>query len=457
MPSSLSIESRVAAWADESGPASPPRPPLFTLKEINVICWALFAIILLAPIATSITGKIQRGRLLQEERDFVFFYGMGRMLNQYPPSKLYDFELQKKVAMEVLPLKAGQEYSPNPYPPFVGLLFRPFAHFPYSVSYPIWLTFSFSLYIAGLAITANNFFPNDVFRRSLILCFSLSFSPFLWILMGGQISSIGFISLALAFREEDRRRPILSGLALSLCLYKPTLLVLFLPMLLITRRYKTLAGFACGGAVLASLVTGVEGIGVWSGYCRMLLSFGAAAAKVHGYRKLETYIDLPAFASLFPGGRSLLGGGVLVGCACAAIFWLVRSWRRYRGSGRKANMLIWVVTLTWTFVLNLYVPIYDSILEVVGVIATAAILQGSADTRLRRQFTVAWVLIFACSWVALSLAEATGFQVLTALFALLGTVQLIALHRTATEATSDRKDVHASIRLNCDLAITEGT
>jgi len=314
----------------------------------------------------------------------------------------------------------------------VALLFRPFARLPFAVAYPLWLAITFSLYMGGLAMASRNFFPNDPLRRSLIFCGALSFLPFWWIMTIGQIPIIGFIGIALAFCQENRERPLLSGLGLSLCLYKPTLLVLILPMLLVTRRYRTLTGFVSGGLALGALTTAVEGVGVWSGYLRMLLSFGAAAADTHGYRVLHYYMDLAAFSSLLPGGRSWLGGGAILGCACWAAFSLFRAWWKYAEAGKAAGTLLWAATLTWTFVLNIYAPIYDSILPVIGVIATAAVLQGVPDRRLGRQFTALLILILLASWVTGPVAQATGFQMYTVLFALLGTVQLMALGRIET-------------------------
>ena len=406
-------------------------PSGFTLKKLSVVCWVLFAAFLAAPIAIVMKDKIQSGRLRQEERDFVFFYGMGRMLNQYPPSQLYNLELQKKVATDVFPLKAGRQYTPNPYPPFVALLFRPFALLPFSTAYPLWLSVSFSLYVFGLALAASSFFPNDFHARSLIFCMAFLFLPFWWIMMGGQIPVIGFIGFSAAFRAENRERPLASGLALSLCLYKPTLLVLILPMLLVTRRFKVLTGFIGGGLALCALTTVVEGVGIWSGYLRMLLSFGTAATKTDGYRVLHYYMDLPAFSSLLPGGRSWLGGAILLGFACYAAFGLFRAWWKHRDATKPARILLWAATLTWTFVLNLYVPIYDSIIVVIGIIATAATLNVYPETCLRRQFTIIWILILVASWVTGPVAEATGFQMYTFLFALLGIVQLTALRKVA--------------------------
>jgi len=76
-------------------------------------------------------------------------------------------------------------------------------------------------------------FPTIRLRRSLTST-SPFFWPFMHFLHQRAIAMIGFFALALAFREEVRKRPFVSGLALSICLYKPTLLLLFLPMLLIT-------------------------------------------------------------------------------------------------------------------------------------------------------------------------------------------------------------------------------
>jgi len=401
-----------------------------TLRGLTLICWTLFVAFLALPLAMVATVSIRSGHFLESERDFVYFYSMGRMLNRYSPSQLYDYELQKRVATEVHPL-VRREYSPNPYPPFVGVLFRPFARMTFRAAYLLWQSISFALYIAGLALVSHRFFARDAVRRSLVYCLALSFMPFLWIMAGGQIPTIGFFGLALAFREEDKGRPCFSGLGLSLCLYKPTLLVLVLPMLLITRRYRTLIGFACGGTALAVLTTAAEGLGVWWGYFHLLLSFGTAALQTHGYRELKYYMDLASFSSLLPGGRSWLGGGVLIVCACFAGLSLVRTWWKAAGAGKPANSLLWSATVTWTLVLNVYVPIYDSILAVIGVIATAAVLKSFPVRSLRQQFRVIWLLIFGASWVTIELADSMGFQILTVLFALLGTIQLAALNKMA--------------------------
>ncbi len=401
------------------------------LKEINFLCWGLLLGLLVLPTSLLLFLNISSGRLTRQipEVDFIYFYGMGRMFNEYPASQLYDYPLQKRICMEIYPM-TSHIYGPNPYAPFLGVIFRPFARMPFVPALLLWSSISFLLYLAGVVLFSSCFFADDPLRRSLIWCLALSFYPLFWTLTGGQISTIGFFAMALAFQQEERGRPVLSGLALSLCLYKPTLLLLFLPMLLITRRYKTLLGFAGGGAILAVFATAIQGIDVWPGYLKLLLSFGSAATQNDSFKVFWYHVDLASFSALLPGGRSWIGLAATLGFAACSTFLLVRGWWNSRSRGKAGTTLAWAATLTWTLVLNLYVPVYDCMLVVLSIIATAAILKSfPSGSRLRGQFTVLWIAMLACSWVAIPVAHATGFQVFTVLLACLGILQLHILSK----------------------------
>ena len=181
---------------------------------------------------------------------------------------------------------------------------RLLARMPFFSAYLLWLGLSFCLYLGGLAILASRFGPADPLRRSLVFCFALCFYPFIgWTVPSGQLSTIAFFFVALAFREEDLDRPFRSGVALSICLYKPTLLVLLLPMLVVTGRFRTLSGFLGGGALLGLFATVVEGVGVWPGYLKALLSFGQGAGgpNSHPFKEAWKFVDLDSLASLFLG------------------------------------------------------------------------------------------------------------------------------------------------------------
>lgn len=408
-------------------------------KFLVVVCWAACIVRVFVPACSVVKDHVQSLRVPDVE--FVYFYSMGRMFNQYPAARLYDYELQKKVCMEIRTAKGGQ-YGPNPFPPFVGVLFRPFARLSFSAAYLLWVSISLCAYLAGLLLFMPCFFPDTTPLRSMIFCAALCSMPFIWTLLGGQISMIGFFALALALREEHQDRPILSGLALSLCLYKPTLLILLLPMLVVTRRYKTLLGVAGGGIILGLFATAVEGIHVWPGYARLLLSFASGVVGNHTTSSVASiwyYADLVSFFSLIPGGRSWVGCAILFPCAAYAGWTLLQAWRRSIGAAREMHILVWGATLTWTLVLNVYVPIYDSVLLVLGVIATAGVLRHFPEKRFYHWVMLLWILILACSWITVPVAQAARIQIVTLLFAALGVLQLAALRRVpASDSNAQR-------------------
>ena len=363
--------------------------PVPNLKELNLLCWGLFLGLLVLPFCVVLYSHQTSGQPLMEnaELDFVYLYGMGRVFNEQPVEKLYDWEVQRRICTEIHPLKKG-EYGPIPYHPIVGILFRPFAKLPYLTAYLLWISISLILYVGGIAMVTGRYFRHDPLRRSLIFCLALSYYPFAWTMMTGHLSALGFLAMSAALTEEDRGRPLLSGLALSVCVYKPTLLVLILPMLLVTRRFRTFAGFAAGSVVLALFATAMQGIRLWSGYVPMLFSFGRGAARVqtHTFKEVWKYVDAASFSSsiqpVLPAGIfRLIYPVLLAGLGCVAL-WLIGTWWRSAGAAKPARTLVWAATLTWTLVLNVYVPIYDCILIVLTVITTAGVLKEIPESRI---------------------------------------------------------------------------
>jgi hypothetical protein len=398
--------------------------PVPSLKDINLLSW-LFLATITAPLFITHSGPEQI-----RVADFVQLYSVGRILNEYPAEELYNYQLQQKLSNELHPLKEGF-YGPSPYPPYVAILVRPFAAMPYVRAYVLWMAFSVVLYLAGLFIITKRFFGADPLRRSLIFCFALAYYPFIvGTVINGQLVAVGFVALALAIHEDDRGRPLLSGLALSLCAYKPTLLVLILPMLLVTKRLKTLAGFGIGVLAMVLFATVIEGVRVWSGYFNVLLVLG----RMHPSLRLPIYMDFRAFTSLLSPTHSWVLLAAVLGCAAMAAVCLVRVWVRSVGAGKTASALAWATTITWTLLLNIYVPVYDSILVIISTVVTARAMKNFAG----RWFGILCALIFATSWITVEIAERTGIQLLTILVTALGTLQLCACNREIAMSTQGR-------------------
>jgi len=406
--------------------------PMPGLNELHLACWtvAIVFFILRFCIPVWIQFKAGKGSIPLFPNDFVYFYGIGHIVNDYPAARLYDYGLQLQVFNEIYkpPTRA---YGPSPYPPFVALFFSMFARVGFRIAFFLWVACSLILYGVGIVAAVKDFFPGERIKISLTLCFAVAFYPFFWgIFVNGQLTSVAVFAVGLAVYLERRSRLFESGLALSILAYKPTLLVLLVPMLFVTRRFRTLAGFATGLAALMVVGTGVGGIQIWPEYAKFLRLFGELTG-MNGQSALLQYkfVDLNSFLQAVLGGRTSAVSGILIAItgvvtATAAVL----LWRSAEG-GKAAQSLAWAATITWTLLLNVYVPMYDSVLVVIG-----AMLTLGAVIELKWGAAVRWVLalcvlVFIVSWVSYDFARAHRIQLLSLVFAVLGLAQLLLLFR----------------------------
>jgi hypothetical protein len=416
--------------------------PVPGLKEINLVCWGLFVAFLVIPLGVLLWLQLiaGSGALLKLHPDFIYFYGIGRIANEYPIARLYDYALQLKIFNEIFPLKDGS-YGPSPYPPFVAMFFRLFAQMPFEPAYFLWGGLTLILYLGGITCAIRDAFPAERLKVSLFLCFSLAFYPFIvstWI--NGQLSAVAVASVGLALFLERRSSPFCSGLALSVLAYKPTLLLLIVPMLLLTRKLRALAGLTLGGISLILLATAFAGTQIWPDYAHFLSSFGQAAGLgSHSYLQLWKYVDFHSFTLALPGGSSRPATIILSGLIAIIAIWLVALLWRSAKADRPAQDLAWAATLTWSLLLNVYVPIYDTVLVVLAILLTLTALRDLESSAVTRWTVLLALTIFGISWIAIPSAKVHGIQWLTPLLTILGLVQLQLLRR-ATRQTSLRNE-----------------
>ena len=381
-------------------------------KSARFLIWSIAAVLIMLPVL------IQQ-RIGKDSRsvDFVYFYAASKIIHDSPAENIYNPEIQNAASQKVLPILDGKfSYGYFPYPPFVALLFAQAAHLPFWTAFRIHQAISFALYALGLVILLRRFFPGQPILSSMFLPFALAYLPWVsntW--LNGQLSALGFIAFAWALAEQKSGHLFRSGLALSLCLYKPTLLVLLIPMLLFRRQLRVLLGFAAGACVLVGAATIAFGWHIWAAYARLVLSLGY----IERLRELHQYVDLVAFFSQLAGNR--FAGLLALLCAAAALPFLIAACRRYN----RNSPLAWASTISWTLILSPYVPLYDTILIIPSMIA-------SADTlRLRGKSALPGVLLlmFVCSWLSAALALVIHVQLLTLAIALLGSLQAAVLLR----------------------------
>ncbi len=409
---------------------------------MNVFCWGLFVIGLLFPLVIVLFVRWKLGARFSSllPVDFIYFYGIGQILNLHPAVQLYDYGLQLKTFNDIYRLTENhQVWGRSPYPPFVAKFFSVYARFSFEQAYFLWMGTSFALYVAGIAAAVKAILPRDPLRGSLIFCFALASPVFLYYnLAVGQLATVAVFAASLAIYLEKRSMPLLSGLALSILTYKPTLLLLIVPMLLITRRFRTFFGFTAGTIVLIAVSTAFAGFGIWPVYGHFLNSF-AGTAGIHGELAIKRweYVDFNSFSYAVPGGRSWLGLAVLAFVLLGLGIWLVRLLHKSASAGNAAQNLAWATTLTWTLVVNVYVPVYDTLL--IAVVVTLTI---GALLEVEGMQATGWVVFLAVGISAVSLKAETiaqnhGIQPLTILILLLGLVQAVLLQQVVNKELNE--------------------
>lgn len=408
-----------------------PRPGL---KEINLVCWGLFFGCVVIPVSFVFWLHLRAGQI----GDFVYFYGIGRIANEYPPAKLYDYAVQVRVFNAISPLHTGDIWGPSPYPPLVARFFSLFARIPFKLACIVWAGISLAFYLTGIAVTVRKAFPEERLKRSLIFCFALAFPPFLLdTLVNGQLSTVAVCCIGLAILEERHSKPFLSGLVLSILTYKPTLLLLLLPMLLLTRKFRTLFGFMTGAVAVFLASTALDGIGIWPAYLNFLRFFsGILEIKERGPFRHWQFLDLRTLSLAIPGGRSSIAVAISICLMIAVLLWFSLLCIKSTTNQEPAQSLIWAAVLTWTLLLNVYVPIYDAPLVVIAMILTLGALRALGWTDATGWMIFFAILIFAVSWNTESVAQRYGVQPLTVLLLILGLGQLLLLDQAVRREPS---------------------
>jgi alpha-1,2-mannosyltransferase len=387
-------------------------------REAHAMAWMALAIgvtLCGVSVVLGFQGKTFMGRPLGG--DFVEFYTIGKILNNYAPSRVYDLQLAVSLQHATLPTMPETQMLVFGQAPFVASLFRPFALLPYAWAYVAWLGFSAVLYAAGLALLFRTVKLNAEDRRTGFLL-ALSSTPFLfetWI--GGQMAVVVFFIWVLFFWCLQCDRCFLAGFALALCLFKPTLVALPAVMLVLGRRWRVVSGLVTGGAAMAILsveTVGLEGCRTW---LTALLMNGQAVSGPGEAWHLAKYVDMAAFFHLLLGNAPTLTEIALAATGVAGLAVLGRAWWLLTSTaGGAGENSLWAATLCFTLVINPYAPIYDTVL-VVAAVALVAPKMGAASDQQRETFAIWLLLLYLVPWVTQSFAEFLHLQLMTLLLA----------------------------------------
>ena len=240
-------------------------------------------------------------------------FATGARLIATNPTHLYDLDAQARVQSDVtggrvLVSLGIHGILPFLAPAWVALLAWPFESVGSDLGGRLWILFQLLCLGGGLLLATRPRGPPAVLS-------AFASVPTALLLVNAQLD--GVVVLGLGAAVSLWSRPYLAGLALSLTLMKPQLVLPIGAAVLVSRQWKALAGWAVGGLVLLTptLVLSPRWISDWLGQIRNTV---APASRE---------VDLPHFATLLPSGVSTIGLVVLTLATVAVVLLIARKRR----------------------------------------------------------------------------------------------------------------------------------
>jgi len=229
-------------------------------------------------------------------------FATGARLIVADPGHLYDFDAQRRVELgvtggRVLVTLGIHGILPFLAPAWVALIAVPFDLLGTDLGGRLWVLFGLLCLVAGLYLATRPRPPTAILPAFAAV-------PTALMMLNAQLD--GIVALGIGAAVALRSRPYLAGLALGLTLVKPQLVLPVGFALLLTRKWRVLAGWATVGVVLlaATLALNPRWVLEWLPALSSTVQTGARE------------VSLPHFAVYLPAGLQTYG---LIGLTLFAI------------------------------------------------------------------------------------------------------------------------------------------
>lgn len=232
-------------------------------KNLNVQNWqnlALFA--LLGFYFGKIILELYANNLFNTiGSDYLAFWTVGHIANTHGYAYIYDLSLLARIQKPFHEIVVTDNvYVPIPAP-FLSFFIVPFqllAILNAKTGYAVWSILNLIGLIFYLRLFIRDLTSGQIQPRLMALLV-ISYPVFLN-LFWGQINVWLAICVGEFMRASMKGKPFVSGLCLAGLLIKPQSLVLILPVLLLQRSWKKLAGFTTGTIVVLVISLGLAGL-----------------------------------------------------------------------------------------------------------------------------------------------------------------------------------------------------
>lgn len=357
------------------------KPP--AVREIRIAV-ALTALLLCLPVI----GVVARPQL--QKADFQVLYTGGLMLREGRAAKLYDIGEQQR-AQEQFAGRPG--VLPDPYPPFHALLLAPLTLLGYRGAYLAWGAINIALWVTFQGIVWRELSGRIQFFRYLLL--SAAFFPLWLTLMEGQTSILVMLSFALSFVYLKRKRDYRAGLALGLGLIKFQVILPFVFIFLLRRKWKLIAGVAIAASVLVLLSIATVGPSGILSYANLLIDT-VRHPMDPSYSSINT-LDMPTISGFMSStlrGMVRQGWVAAVSLALSSVLAFLVSWYWERAKITENNKefdRMFAAALGASLLGSAHLHPHDLVLMLLPVLVLVGSLQWGAT------FNQRWLITFAIS------------------------------------------------------------
>jgi hypothetical protein len=205
-------------------------------------------------VGANIVGNAQR-------HDFLNLYTGATLAHEGDFGRLHDADRQFQIERTLVPDLPA--LVPFVRPPIYADLLAPLASMPLKTAFWVWVAIQIAILMACWGWAAWRFGPNGLMWAAVFL-------PVSYGIANGQDCALMLLLMIVSYELAERGSLAASGFAIGLTLFKFHLLLLFPLLMLVSRRWRMLAGYCAAAAIeifASFLLSGKSGL---IGYAKLL-------------------------------------------------------------------------------------------------------------------------------------------------------------------------------------------
>ena len=305
--------------------------------------------------------------------DFTSMYTAGKMVREGKRTEIFDekaeWDTQRQFAKAAILRKKSWPYV---HAPFEAVLFVPFGSFPYMTAYFLFIAAN-TVMVALVYVLLKRHFP-ILTQYSVLAWIAVVFCyfPAFFTILEGQDSLVLLLLYGLVLVAMKKNSWFIAGIWLALGLFRFHLVLPFVLIMFLIKKWRLLAGFILGGAVVAgwsAVVVGWRGVWAYPGYLWWLENHGgkqilSPAANCN----LRGLVDWMLDGRLSDSAIN----GIIACISVLAIGFAVTQWRKAEESDAAGLEFAFSISLIVSILVSYHGFMYDLTLLLIPIVVVVS-------------------------------------------------------------------------------------